>query len=46
MTRPDDPAIPAVPDRPAIAPERPAGIAPVPRRGGVPPPPVGFRPAR
>ncbi len=28
MTRPDDPAIPAVPDRPAIAPERPAGIAP------------------
>ncbi|WP_237295781.1 hypothetical protein [Streptomyces violaceoruber] len=28
MTRPDDPAIPAVPDRPATAPERPAGIAP------------------
>ncbi|MFI1803421.1 hypothetical protein ACH415_07435 [Streptomyces californicus] len=30
MTRPDDPAIPAVPDRPATAPERPAGIAPRP----------------
>ncbi len=28
MTRPDDPAIPAAPDRPATAPERPAGIAP------------------
>ncbi|MFF2598284.1 hypothetical protein ACFVVB_04280 [Streptomyces californicus] len=30
MTRPDDPAIPAAPDRPATAPERPAGIAPCP----------------
>ncbi|WP_032752252.1 hypothetical protein [Streptomyces sp. NRRL B-1381] len=28
MTRPDDPAIPAAPDRPATAPDRPAGIAP------------------
>ncbi|MDW4918187.1 hypothetical protein [Streptomyces californicus] len=28
MTRPDEPAIPAAPDRPATAPERPAGIAP------------------